>query len=912
MKNEHLLKARYQAGAAVALVAMVTGIVTPFATAGDPPLWWTNRGVISSAPQNNFGVANLGQAKWMAEQAHTELGATVPGGAGFALANLFPAKPGSPDDAWYEAQKKPLNIGQLKALARPFYDRLNGISPDWVKAQMKDNGLTTLGIHYFQDQTSGYYYPWNPATLPAENYKPANIGQLKVVFSLRFGENLDGDGAADLLELATLGSSTTDVSEAQAQQLLSSGATPDADTDQDGVANGEDAAPLDGAIWWKKTSLRNYIVLDTKVPTDTPLAKVEIRGVAPDGGILYRRGSDEHYYWHPSLSAPVLIPHETTFPVSGHSSDLLFTNLVKLNVASGGCVFGELSPLSGTLDRACRWDVQGGWVELTPGVSSWLYEARGGYVLYTYYDDTRKTELHKLGSDGAWAKKKDVIPGDTLPAPDGIVEVDGAGGYVVKAMSGGNVVYEIHRPTASGEVTMSIPASELSGEEYSHNWKYSQVKLDDAGGQEKKASILLDPISGNGTVWVESPSTGEMVKSQKTFIDAGSPMASFGEVLTVGGSLWQNGGIHNLKDRVAEDWSVITGKAMAENGVIAAEGSKDGVTASTLLLLIPVEITPKGSADTINHTNLVDCWDHDKDWFDFQGVTSKSPGEPDRNRIFIEAKVPGGLPEGLKFKWTLEASAGTLENADTEKPKHIPPAVPGEGVLKLEITDANGKLLAEAGERKLVIYKDHLERGRFNFDVEAFCGSEGWTFTRFGVTITMDEVWNCHGSMPHLYDGSNKPRYISALDANAQPALPSPLSNWPVVGSITINENEKRGYRDDGTLVGETDVDSGAGSFKVKFTAAGITLTRGDVLIYTRTGLSFIEHSHMILAADNAYGANNLTRNAEVGHNWAWAEMLAGKYHIANSNVDDDGDPLPAEDLIFPVTIEVRRPPRQN
>ena len=54
------------------------------------------------------------------------------------------------------------------------------------------NGLNVLGVDYFKDTSSGYFYPWNPATPVAENYKLASAGQLKVVFALRLSE-LDVD-----------------------------------------------------------------------------------------------------------------------------------------------------------------------------------------------------------------------------------------------------------------------------------------------------------------------------------------------------------------------------------------------------------------------------------------------------------------------------------------------------------------------------------------------------------------------------------------------------------------------------------------------------------------------------------------------------------------------------------------------
>ena len=64
----------------------------------------------------------------------------------------------------------PLNLGQLKALAKPFYDVMH--SAEGFTIVLADGTV-------IQEQE----YPWNPTTPPSENYAPANLGQLKYVFS---------------------------------------------------------------------------------------------------------------------------------------------------------------------------------------------------------------------------------------------------------------------------------------------------------------------------------------------------------------------------------------------------------------------------------------------------------------------------------------------------------------------------------------------------------------------------------------------------------------------------------------------------------------------------------------------------------------------------------------------------------
>ena len=72
----------------------------------------------------------------------------------------------------------PVNVGQLKSVAKPFYDRL--IEEDYANL-----------------------YPWTSTTNDDGDYALANLGQLKRVFSfdfLNFGRDADGDGMSDDME----------------------------------------------------------------------------------------------------------------------------------------------------------------------------------------------------------------------------------------------------------------------------------------------------------------------------------------------------------------------------------------------------------------------------------------------------------------------------------------------------------------------------------------------------------------------------------------------------------------------------------------------------------------------------------------------------------------------------------------
>lgn len=215
---------------------------------GDPA-WWAERGVMNGEAQNNFGPVNIGQAKWMVTQAHAEMEAKVPGGAGFDLTDLFPAPPQNPDQAWYDAQKKPLNIGQLKALSTPFFDRLHALDSAWLTNQMQINGIKSpygQDFPWYADQK----YPWDADTPVAENFKPANIGQLKAMFSFDFPSlDTDSDGLLDSWEMALINANPNDPYETLAD------VTPSADPDGDSVTNAQEyengTDPLEGELTWQ-------------------------------------------------------------------------------------------------------------------------------------------------------------------------------------------------------------------------------------------------------------------------------------------------------------------------------------------------------------------------------------------------------------------------------------------------------------------------------------------------------------------------------------------------------------------------------------------------------------------------------------------------------------------------------------
>ena len=178
-------------------VSALCALALRTAAPADPPAWWDHQddskdAVDGSGPPaaENYKLANLGQAKWFATLAHGAMRERLPGGAAFDLIQLFPPPPDPAPQSYIDAQFKPLNLGQLKFLAKPFYDRMLAGGYD-----------TRAAIE--QDVTSylpgwSHPYPWDPSTPAGENFKPANLGQLKMVFSFDIDamgqSHLGGDG----------------------------------------------------------------------------------------------------------------------------------------------------------------------------------------------------------------------------------------------------------------------------------------------------------------------------------------------------------------------------------------------------------------------------------------------------------------------------------------------------------------------------------------------------------------------------------------------------------------------------------------------------------------------------------------------------------------------------------------------
>ena len=134
------------------------------------PSWWTNRSVVvSAALTNDYAPANLGQLKWFARQACVELDGHFPGGAGSNAWGMVLAFSTTNNH-------RPVNLGQIKVVSSALYARL--IAEGYTNAP-----------------------PWTTNSVADDrDYSPANLGQLKLVFSFDVTRSDDGDGMPDWWE----------------------------------------------------------------------------------------------------------------------------------------------------------------------------------------------------------------------------------------------------------------------------------------------------------------------------------------------------------------------------------------------------------------------------------------------------------------------------------------------------------------------------------------------------------------------------------------------------------------------------------------------------------------------------------------------------------------------------------------
>lgn len=196
IRQVHFLRRSLVLGALLMLVGTLMYAASPG--------WWsaTATKIVDESVEDgdNYAPANLGQLKHVASKAKSHLDANLVGGSGTTISTLIATFVTATTPEEVAANYAPLNLGQLKAVAKPFYDRLLD-----ARYGTKEN-LIARGY----SGTWPYNYPWDPTTPVEDNYAPANIGQLKMVFSFDLnGFDSDFDGLPDSWETTQYGNLTS-------------------------------------------------------------------------------------------------------------------------------------------------------------------------------------------------------------------------------------------------------------------------------------------------------------------------------------------------------------------------------------------------------------------------------------------------------------------------------------------------------------------------------------------------------------------------------------------------------------------------------------------------------------------------------------------------------------------------------
>jgi hypothetical protein len=147
------------------------------------PSWWANYGVLSGTSVQDYGAANQGEAKNIAVAAVSELDSDLAqfGGAGATLDALsLSLTATSASTSNYSV----LNLGELKSLAQPFYDRLMTLGYFGSPITITGTAPVTTGT-----------YPWTGGS--ARDYAIANIGQVKYAFSFDVTYSSSGSSIPD-------------------------------------------------------------------------------------------------------------------------------------------------------------------------------------------------------------------------------------------------------------------------------------------------------------------------------------------------------------------------------------------------------------------------------------------------------------------------------------------------------------------------------------------------------------------------------------------------------------------------------------------------------------------------------------------------------------------------------------------
>lgn len=644
------------------------GILMPAMLASAaPPGWWYSgpQPVIESstllAPVENRGVANIGQGKWMAKKALDALHEVLPAVAD--LVELDLVGPGKPIPSWdapatpaeKQAQRSPLLLGQLKAIAAPFYLRLHEVAPQWVASEFSRYGLPGTGT-----------FPWTVSLADDSNRSPAVTGQLKAVFSLDFSGDHEAqpDGLPDLWEWTVANHSSTDdwtnisqINRGNVARALKDSGSPDTipgDQDKDGIPDQEDADPLDPAITWLKSPVNNYAILSLpELPEYYEVSKVG------DGGQVLAVGDPDGYhppgllYYQDYPGGPYHgIPDTTDFPIgskvllpasgswvdqpqsSGSQSATHFygagTGLAGDGSLVGWAYIGKAAKTPGIYSGTVRWPFSEGSYQ----------SANKLWTAGPEYTGMREVDFWTLpGNDEAIDNQLAMFDGPAFGIP--IVNSRGdvighpwwSGGEgsidpIYYPKDGTPEALDLHyyggvEDWRDGQYLLS-GGGDIIWSGYLHDYSGSNpdVLLNEVRISGKSTEDLEEPLSPvkalgrikgrttepavPDTVVIVSP---EGIKTKKDADDAAwltpaaptapSPMiagqgiSADGTILSDdGASIWRNGRFSTLDSYADGGWSNVKGVNISEGGLILAKGTL-GEASFKPAVLLPLQVVSR-------------------------------------------------------------------------------------------------------------------------------------------------------------------------------------------------------------------------------------------------------------------------------------------------------------------------------
>lgn len=342
---KHVPSKHSRAAVLAPIVTALLACMLPFILA-EMPAWWRDRGVVKTdaaglpVAASDFAAANQGQLKEFAIATYEEFLAKIPAELGGIGSNDAPPNPSLPESPTNRAspgwrirqlvskwvmlngngtvqrtangkriltpgassQKDfaAINLGQIKAVAAPFYDRL------WELYWSYNSGTPATS-----QLDPAWAKPWTDAPGGANDHAMATLGQLKNTFAIHLDSDGDGDGLTNLAELlANRNRSLTD--RAKWTHLGNAYTTGGALNDGEQVALGLDPTnPVNGAPPSAPSGIHITFRDADAHPEDPDLSLISVEWDAPVQAGITTRIADTYAGNPAGWSVPVPPPGNT-------------------------------------------------------------------------------------------------------------------------------------------------------------------------------------------------------------------------------------------------------------------------------------------------------------------------------------------------------------------------------------------------------------------------------------------------------------------------------------------------------------------------------------------------------------------------------------------------------------------------